>query len=110
MVVEFNGDVYPCDFVVSKDWKLGNIFEESLSELFKKAKSNFGKLKEIIPSDCQNCEWNFICHNGCLWFRWVKNGNLREKDYLCESYKKFFPYTIERFKKLCDSIKRANQS
>jgi len=104
IVVEFNGDVYPCDFFVSREWKLGNIFENPPGQLFEKAKSQFGKLKEIIPSDCQKCKWNFICHNGCLWFRWVKNGNIREKDYLCESYKKFFPYTMERFKKLSDSI------
>jgi len=51
-----------------------------------------------------NIQWNFICHNGYLWFRWARNGKVEEKDYLCESYKQFFPYTMERFEELCDSI------
>jgi len=104
IVVESNGDVYPCDFFVRKEWKLGNILETPLGELFRKAKSQFGKLKKISPRECRNCKWNFICHNGCLWFRWVKNGKIDEKDYLCEAYKKFFSYTLERFEKLRDSI------
>jgi len=106
IVVEFNGDVYPCDFFVEKKWKLGNIFEMSIRELFKKARWQFGKLKKTIPPDCQECKWNFICHNGCLWFRWVKNGKVKEKDYLCESYKKFFSYTMERFEKLRNRVTR----
>jgi len=104
IVIEFNGDAYPCDFFVREKYKLGNIFETSMNQLFVKAKLQFGKLKEIAPSDCKSCRWNFICHNGCLWFGWVKNGRIRDKDYLCESYKKFFPYTIERFEELRDSI------
>ena len=104
IVVEFNGDVYPCDFFVGKEWKLGNISETPIGQLFEKARLQFGKLKAISPSDCQNCKWNFICHNGCLWFRWIKNKNVREKDYLCESYQQFFSYTIKRFEKLRDSI------
>ena len=104
IVVESNGDVYSCDFFVGKEWKLGNIFEMSIEELSGKVKSQFGKLKKITPLDCESCKWNFICHNGCLWFRWVKNGRMEEKDYLCESYKQFFSYTIERFEELCHSI------
>ena len=30
IVVEYNGDVYPCDFYVHPGWRLGNIMEESL--------------------------------------------------------------------------------
>ncbi len=104
LVVEFNGDIYPCDFFVSKKWELGNINELSMKRLFRKARSRFGKLKKTVPSECGNCQWNFICHNGCLWFRWVRNAGAEERDYLCESYRQFFPYAIKRFKKLRDSI------
>ena len=104
IVVEFNGDVYPCDFFVYRDLYLGNIFKNSIAELFEKAKSKFGQMKKVSPEECTDCEWNFICHNGCLWFRWVKKGNLTDKDYLCESYRKFFPYTLKRFKKISDAV------
>ncbi len=104
VVVESNGDVYPCDFFVHKEWKLGNIWENSFAELFEKVKLKFGKLKKLSPQNCRNCQWNFICNNGCLWFRWVKNGNLEDIDYFCNCYKRFFSYTIEKFKRLSDSI------
>jgi len=104
IVVEFNGDTYPCDFFVRKEWKLGNIFQTSIKRLFEEAKSRFGKWKEKAPSDCSSCHWNFICHNGCPWFRWIKNGNMGDKDYFCEAYKKFLSSTIERFEKLRGSL------
>jgi len=106
IVVEYNGDVYPCDFFVRVEWKLGNILELPLTELSKRAKLQFGKLRRIVPPDCESCQWNFICNNGCLWLRWVRNGSLEDKDYFCESYKYFFSYTIGRLEKLCDSILR----
>lgn len=71
-------------------WNKGNPFTSI--RLFDKAKSQFGKLKKIVPLNCQKCQWNFICHNGCLWFRWVKNGNIREKDYLCAPYRVEEPF------------------
>lgn len=104
LVIEHNGDVYPCDFFVNKDFKLGNIFENSFEELVSYATENFGKLKEISPEECKKCEWNFICNNGCLWFRWVKNGDILKSDYLCPAYRKFFQYTIEKFRRLAEVI------
>src|SRR6266851_342387 len=35
-VVEYNGDVYPCDFFVEKDWKLGNLNVDSWGEIARK--------------------------------------------------------------------------
>src|SRR5689334_10066828 len=32
-VVEYNGDVYPCDFFVEKEWKLGNVTLDSWPEI-----------------------------------------------------------------------------
>jgi uncharacterized protein len=32
-VVEYNGDIYPCDFFVHKDLKIGNINKESWRDL-----------------------------------------------------------------------------
>ncbi len=104
LVVEFNGDVYPCDFFVKKEWKLGNIFTHSLAELYRRAREIFGRLKKTTPPSCQGCEWNFICNNGCLWFRWVGSGDVRGRSYLCSSYKKFFSYSMERFHILKERI------
>ena len=39
LVVDFKGDVYPCDFYVEDRWRLGNIAERSLSELYHSPKA-----------------------------------------------------------------------
>ncbi|MCX7917665.1 MAG: anaerobic sulfatase maturase [bacterium] len=97
LVVEHNGDIYPCDFFVMSEFKLGNIFKDEIDKIYEKLKK-FGEIKEIQPDECKNCEWNFLCNNGCLWHRYVKNGDLKGTDYFCQGYKKFFYYSIERFK------------
>lgn len=77
-----------------------------MEDLFRRARSEFGRLKEISPPDCKNCRWNFLCHNGCPWFRWARNERIHDKSYLCPAYRKFFSYTMERFEELRDSIRK----
>ena len=38
VVVEYNGDVYPCDFFVEKDWKLGNVNLDTWPEIARRQK------------------------------------------------------------------------
>ncbi len=106
LVVEHNGDIYPCDFFVNPDFKIGNIFVSNPEDVYKKL-NNFGKLKENTPEKCKNCEWKFICHNGCTWFRWIKRGNVEDPDYFCSAYRKFFSYSIERFKIIASRLSSA---
>lgn len=52
LVVERNGDVYPCDFHVLPEYKLGNIMTDSWESLVKSAKyAAFGARKRLYP-DC----------------------------------------------------------
>jgi len=104
LVVEHNGDVYPCDFFVNPEFKVGNLLETSFAELVRRVKENFGKLKEEPVKECISCRWNFICNNGCCWFRWVNSGNVSDSDYLCPAYRKFFSYAIDRLRVLADRI------
>lgn len=38
LVIEHNGDVYPCDFFVTKEWYLGNILEDTPDEIMTRPK------------------------------------------------------------------------
>lgn len=104
LVIEHNGDVYPCDFFVNPEFKVGNIFENNFEELLYLSREKFGKLKLIGTKECKECEWNFICNNGCLWFRWVKEGDFFMRDCLCDAYKKFFSYSFNRIKSIARMI------
>jgi len=99
-VVEYNGDVYPCDFFVEDHWRLGNLLKTPLPEIAKNRQAQtFNKRKSEQTSECNACEWNFICHFGCQHYHLPGKNN-----YLCEAYKAFFHYTQERFQRLKERI------
>lgn len=101
-VVEHNGDIYPCDFFVEDEWRLGNLLETPLNEMITGDKvQSFNKQKSQKHPECLECEWHPYCRCGCP-HSWGPNGN----DYLCESYKQFFAYTDGRFKILAEKLKK----
>lgn len=67
-VIESDGSVYPCDFYAIDDYKLGNIKNSSLKQLF-----NSRQAKEFLKAStynhlsdvCNSCEYKRICFGGC---------------------------------------------
>ena len=59
LVVDWNGDVYPCDFHVEPEWRLGNLFEQSWEELIESPKEiAFGRRKRG-SFDCPRVKGRF---------------------------------------------------
>jgi uncharacterized protein len=103
LVVEYNGDVYPCDFFVEAPWLLGNLRETSVGDLLKKRRRReFNDRKRQGASGCNSCEWNFICHFGCQHYRLPGGEN-----YFCDAYRRFFQYTRRRFETLKENLLKA---
>lgn len=98
LVIERNGDVYPCDFYLSADHRLGNAGSDSLREIFgSPAYSRFKRLKEQLPGQCRRCSHLNLCHGGCPRDRtWNGSGHATEPDYFCNAYRQFFDYAHER--------------
>lgn len=91
VVVEYNGDVYPCDFFVEKDWKLGNVNLDSWAEIARRAKRySFASKKTLAHPECQVCEYQSICHGGCPKFRHGPHRRFEDLDYFCPAYKTIF--------------------
>jgi uncharacterized protein len=91
VVVEYNGDVFPCDFFVESNWKLGNITLDSWSEIARRTRRYaFAAKKTIAHPDCQVCEFQSICHAGCPKFRHGPHRNFEDLDYFCRAYKMIF--------------------
>ncbi|MBI1899431.1 MAG: anaerobic sulfatase maturase [Acidobacteria bacterium] len=91
VVVEYNGDIFPCDFFVEKEWKLGNITIDSWTEIARRQRRySFASKKTLAHPECQVCEYASICHGGCPKFRHGRHHDFNELDYFCASYKTVF--------------------
>jgi uncharacterized protein len=106
LVIEHDGDVYPCDFFVTPDLKIGNITDTEIPELLSSEKlQNFGRAKSQLAEQCQICQYLNLCNGGCLKDRQRMWGDFEGKtSYLCESYKIFFQHALPWFQKKADEI------
>jgi len=105
VVVEYNGDVYPCDFFVEKSWKLGNIGLESFAEIARRqTRYNFAVKKTVPHPECQVCEFQSVCHGGCPKLRHGRNKRFEDLDYFCGAYKAIYAKSIPKLKPEVEKI------
>lgn len=102
-VIEANGDLFPCDFYCTEDYRLGSIFDkEPFAENTKQ--KEFIAQSKIIHESCRKCKYYFLCRGGC---RRDRIENLTENRY-CNAYKNFFDYTVGRMKLIAQSLMQSS--
>ena len=102
LVVEHNGDLYPCDFFVQEDLRLGNVLETPLAEAFESAGLwQFAAQKAAPRRECAVCAWLPLCQQGCWRFIGVEGAPYH---YLCRAYQQFFAHSYEGFMALRDRL------
>lgn len=106
-VVEYNGDIYPCDFFVEKPLKLGNIMETSWEEMANAhAYLEFGAQKKRRNEKCSTCSYLELCAGDCLKNRIYAGNPSRNLSCLCPGLEHFFSYTESRFDKISGKIEK----
>lgn len=66
LVVESNGDVYPCDFYVLDQYKCGNILNDEIIDIIKSPKmKSFIEESRRECDECKDCKYESICHKNC---------------------------------------------
>jgi len=104
LVVEHNGDVYPCDFYVREERRVGNILDTPLARLFASpAVERFAAHKAAPRPECRTCPWQAYCHQGCPRFLGIEG---RGEHYLCRAYRRFFAHSQAGFLALRDRYRR----
>lgn len=104
LVVEHNGDIYPCDFYVRPELSLGNIRTADFETLRREPEyRRWGELKQPGTPECISCRWYPLCMGDC-----PKNRTL-SGSVLCNDWKLFFSHTIERFELLAAELCRCRQ-
>ncbi len=105
-VVEHNGDVYPCDFFVQPEWKLGNIVTTPIEKLFARGRlRRFAGAKHRLPDACADCRWAGQCMGGCLKDRQRIAGGFNHPSHFCAAYKRLFEHIERPIKELADNVR-----
>ena len=86
LVVEHDGSVYPCDFHVRPELRLGNLLSNTWEEMLSSPiYERFASAKTAsLPSKCLECEYFAFCCGDCP----------RNRRALCRGWRRFFAHAI----------------
>lgn len=102
LVVEHNGDVYPCDFYVDPAYLLGNVRENSFRQMRESdAYHAFMHAKGSVSQACSTCAYFNLCMGDCPKFRTGQRE--AATSWLCRGWSRFFEQTGERLEALVRS-------
>jgi uncharacterized protein len=100
-VVEHTGDVFPCDFFVEPDLKLGNVMTDSWQKLAASpVRSRFAGRKSQWPAACQSCAYLPVCSGDCPKHRLAPDG----RSMLCAGWKRFYAHALSELRSLAQSV------
>ncbi len=109
-VVEYNGDIYPCDFFVDSNKLLGNIRSSNWQQLLESpVYRNFGAQKSRLNSHCIECPYLQLCAGDCLKHRFYGPPGERQPEnisWLCEGWKMFYEHTLPTFRRMAREVRR----
>ncbi len=106
-VTEGDGSVYPCDFYVLDELKIGTVGENSFKEMFESENAQkFLRTSLNIPEECKSCPFFCLCRNGCRRERNVFDGKPALNRY-CAAYKNFFTKNADNLKTALSLIHKA---
>jgi uncharacterized protein len=108
-VFEADGSVYPCDFYVTDQWKLGSIHERELPGLYDSANCRrFIDNSLSIDPACKICQWQSLCRGGCRRDRENMLTGKLERNYYCESFREFLEYAYPRLLDIAKYVKKVH--
>lgn len=98
LCIDTNGDVYMCDLLIGNpEMYLGNVMETSLREILSSPKyHNLKNLARTNSPACDNCNFFSICTGGCMYRRYLENGNIPGKDIYCSARQRLISHILKR--------------
>ncbi|NDO67768.1 anaerobic sulfatase maturase [Schaedlerella arabinosiphila] len=90
-VVEADGSVYPCDFYMLDEYRLGNFNEDRLDAIDARREAlGFVERSRQLDSECRQCKYYRICRGGCQRNRDFNPATGLYENYFCPAYRMFF--------------------
>lgn len=91
LVIEADGSAYPCDFYVLDEWRLGNVHDTSIAELYETENAmRFIGRSRNVSDECRQCRFFLLCRGGCIRYRESAGTNALGEFSYCKSYYEFF--------------------
>ncbi len=106
--VEADGSVYPCDFYVLDDYRLGDVLEgPSFEEMLTSSiAARFMAPSQLLDPTCASCGYHNICRGGCRRDREPLQEGRLSLNYYCEAYKRFFDHALPRMQDIAAKMPR----
>ncbi len=105
-MVEYNGDVYPCDFFAETELKLGNVLRTGWKEMAEsETYMKFGERKRQLAEECLSCEYLELCAGDCPKNRPGRGSRTQQVSQLCKGWKKFYSHALPEFRRLAEEIR-----
>jgi len=100
MVIDSNGDVYPCVLMMREKYYLGNIFSQSLKSISQSRQMieicQLLSNRRFIIQKCLACSFRNLCQAGCMGQALDHFDNLMETDIFCNYRKKAYKAAFDR--------------
>ena len=110
VVVEHNGDVYPCDFFVRPELRLGNILENDWDEIWDNPlHAAFGARKRTVNAACEGCDCRHFCEGDCPKNRAGHDpaADPRTLSFLCPAWKRIYAHILPPLRKEAERLRKA---
>ena len=105
-VVEADGSVYPCDFYMLDEYRLGNFDEDRLDQIDARRKElGFIERSRQLGQDCKGCPHFRLCRGGCQRSRdWKAAGGFSEPEF-CSGSRRFFERCGDKIYEIAKKMK-----
>lgn len=103
--VEADGSVYPCDFYMTDEYRLGNFNERRLDEIdAKRREISFLERSLLLDQSCKLCTYYSLCKGGCQRNRDWNPETKTYQNYFCQSYRMFFDSCLDGLTEAASSL------
>ncbi|ETR72962.1 MAG: Radical SAM domain-containing protein [Candidatus Magnetoglobus multicellularis str. Araruama] len=100
MVIDTNGNVYPCVLMMRDAYYLGNIFQTSLIEMIQSRQMHdichILSHRRFMIQKCQECAFRNLCQAGCMGQALDHCNSLMETDLFCKYRQKAYATAFDR--------------
>ncbi len=108
-VVEADGSVYPCDFYMLDEYRLGNLVTDDFAAIEARRQGiDFIGSSARMKESCQGCKWFALCRGGCRR-HWEMAGGPKPQNLFCQAYQGFLEYALPRLQRLSRQLRQAGR-